>query len=217
MRQVQIWSFQLKKTLMAMPETRIGFFPDVGATGWLFSKCPAGYPEFLGLTGYRLDGPECLRLGLASHMVIDDMLPDFMKELEQLSEKVPADRSKAVQLLYSAFKSLTDNKYMLNPEMDEWVRTCFSGKGSVNEILSGCGQHKELSEEALTKLSENSPTALALTLSLLRRNEKRTIEDVYIQELKAARFMINHPDYAEGIRARLVDKDNKPVWAVGHN
>nr|WP_320016728.1 enoyl-CoA hydratase/isomerase family protein [uncultured Desulfobacter sp.] len=207
-----------EKTLMAMPETRIGFFPDVGATGWLFSKCPAGYPEFLGLTGHRLEGPECLRLGLASHMVINDMLPEFMKDLGRLSEKVPADRLKAVQLLYSAFKSLTDNKYMPNPEMDEWVRTCFSGKGSVNEILfllSGCGQHKELSEEALTKLSENSPTALALTLSLLRSNEKRTIEEVYIEDLKAARFMIDHPDYAEGIRARLVDKENKPVWQPG--
>ena len=207
-----------EKTLMAMPETRIGFFPDVGATGWLFSKCPAGYPEFLGLTGYRLEGPESLRLGLASHMVIDDMLPEFMKNLEQLSEKVPADRLKAVQLLYSAFNSLTDNKYMPNPEMDEWVRTCFSGKASINEImflLSGCRQHKELSEESLTKLSENSPTSLALTLSLLRNNEKRKIGDVYIEDLKAARFMINHPDYAEGIRARLVDKDNKPVWQPG--
>jgi enoyl-CoA hydratase/carnithine racemase len=207
-----------EKTIMAMPETRIGFFPDVGATGWMFSKCPAGYPEFLGLTGYRLEGPECLRLGLASHMVIDAILPEFMKNLAQLSEKVPADRSKAVQLLDSAFKSWTDNKYMPNPEMDEWVRTCFSGKGSVNEILfllSGCSQHKELSQGSLTKLSGNSPTALALTLSLLRSNEKRAIEDVYIEDLKAARFMINHPDYAEGIRAQLVDKDNNPVWQPG--
>jgi enoyl-CoA hydratase len=82
-------------------------------------------------------------------------------------------------------------------------------------LLSGCSQHKELSQGSLTKLSGNSPTALALTLRLLRSNEKRAIEDVYIEDLKAARFMINHPDYAEGIRAQLVDKDNNPVWQPG--
>ncbi|NDY72794.1 enoyl-CoA hydratase/isomerase family protein [Desulfobacter hydrogenophilus] len=207
-----------EKTVMAMPETRIGFFPDVGATGWLFSKCPAGYPEFIGLTGYRLKGPECRRLGLASHMVIDDMRLEFIKDLEQLSEKLPDDRSKAVQVLSSAFKSLRDNKYISNLEMDEWVRTCFAGKRSVNEILSllsECSQHKELSQASLTKLSEKSPTSLALTLSLLRSNEKRAMEDVYRKDLKAVRFMITHPDYAEGVRAQLVDKDKNPVWQPG--
>ena len=52
-------------------------------------------------------------------MVIDDMLPEFMKDLEQLSEKLPADRSKAVQVLYSAFKYLRENQYIPNPDMDE--------------------------------------------------------------------------------------------------
>ena len=56
-------------TRMAMPETRIGFFPDVGGTGWLFTKCPPGYPEYLALTGYELEGAECVRLGLATHLV----------------------------------------------------------------------------------------------------------------------------------------------------
>ena len=56
-------------TRMAMPETRIGFFPDVGGTGWLFTKCPRGYPEYLALTGYELEGAECVRLGLATHLV----------------------------------------------------------------------------------------------------------------------------------------------------
>src|SRR5512143_199897 len=61
-----------ESTRMAMPETRIGFFPDVGATGWLFRKCPPGYPEYLALTGYEVVGPECVRLGLATHLVPAD-------------------------------------------------------------------------------------------------------------------------------------------------
>ena len=58
-----------ERSRMAMPETRIGFFPDVGATGWLFDRCPPGYPEYLSLTGYELLGGECVRLGLATHLV----------------------------------------------------------------------------------------------------------------------------------------------------
>lgn len=205
-------------TRMAMPETRIGFFPDVGATGWLFGKCPGGYPEFLALTGYRLEGPECLRLGLASHMVPAGMRADFIKNLEQVSQNLPGDRSKAVQVLYSAFKSLRDDQYSANPDMDEWVHTCFSGKRSVNEILNlvseSSGQRK-LKEMSLKKLSENSPTSLALTLCLLRSNEKSTMESVFHEELRAVQFMINHPDYVEGVRAQLVDKDENPVWQPG--
>ena len=58
-----------ERTRIALPETRVGFFPDVGGTGWLFTKCPPGYPEFLALTGYELRGAECVRLGLATDLV----------------------------------------------------------------------------------------------------------------------------------------------------
>jgi enoyl-CoA hydratase len=204
-----------EKTVMAMPETRIGFFPDVGATGWMFNKCPAGYPEFLGLTGYRLEGGECRRLGLSSHLIPRNMLPEFVKDLEVLSEDISTDKSVAVPELYSAFSSLNGKKGLSNPDMDEWVGTCFSGKTSVKKIVSAVSadsRHKKLSEETLKRLSENSPTALVMTLDLLRHNEKRAMEDVYQADLEAARFIIGHPDYLEGIRAQLVDRDNKPVW-----
>ena len=58
-----------ERTRMAMPETQIGFFPDVGATGWLFEKCPTGYPEYLSLTGHDLLGPHCVRVGLADLLI----------------------------------------------------------------------------------------------------------------------------------------------------
>ncbi len=207
-----------EKTVMAMPETRIGFFPDIGATGWMFDKCPAGYPEFLGLTGYRMEGAECLRLGLASHLISQDALPEFIHNLEALSVNLSSDRSAAVREIYSAFGSLMQKNDLANPEMDEWVRTCFSGQTSVEKIvsgLSGCSRQKDLCEDALGRISGCSPTALVLTLSLLRQNEEKPIEEVYQADLKAARFIIGHPDYTEGIRAQLVDRDNHPVWQPG--
>ncbi len=62
------------------------------------------------------------------------------------------------------------------------------------------------------RISERSPTALVLTLRLLRHNEGGSLGQVFHTESKAARFMIHHPDYLEGVRARIMDKDNHPVW-----
>jgi len=65
-----------------MPEARIGFFPDVGSTGWMFNRCPKGYPEYLGLTGYHMEGVECVRLGFATHFVKSDYLTTLIEILE---------------------------------------------------------------------------------------------------------------------------------------
>ena len=64
----------------------------------------------------------------------------------------------------------------------------------------------------MRRLGERSPTALAVTLQLLRANEARPLQEVFHREALAAHFMITHPDYLEGIRARIIDKDDQPRW-----
>jgi enoyl-CoA hydratase len=63
-----------------------------------------------------------------------------------------------------------------------------------------------------TELRERSPTALVLTLRLLRRNKGRDLEEVFRTDLRAADFMLSHPDFLEGVRARIIDKDQAPRW-----
>ncbi len=202
-------------TRMAMPETRIGFFPDVGATGWLFTKCPRGYPEFLGLTGYEMVGAECVRLGLATHLIPRSKLSSVVWILKEQADQLSRTKSEAVQELRALIEPLAECDIPLNPAMDDWVRAYFSGKTSLSEMLnslSQCSLHHELCEGVFERLSERSPTALMLTLMLLRHNEGRPLEEVFRADLKAARFIINHPDYREGVRARLLDKDDHPQW-----
>ena len=67
----------------------------------------------------------------------------------------------------------------------------------------------------MRRISERSPTALALTLKLLRANQGRPLPEVFRREARAAHFMVQHPDYLEGIRARLLDKDDQPRWQPG--
>ena len=81
------WVIATERTRMAMPETRIGFYPDVGATGWLFNRCPPGYPEYLGLTSYEMAGGECVRLGLATHLTRSEKVPELIRAIESFTAK----------------------------------------------------------------------------------------------------------------------------------
>jgi len=202
-------------TRMAMPETRIGFFPDVGGTGWLFTKCPPGYPEYLALTGYELLGAECVRLGLATHLVPAAHWPELRAALENWARELPADKCEAVGELERMLGPFATKDIPTKPELDAWVAARFAGKTSLKEIISGlreCSLELKLCGDAFRRLGERSPTALAVTLQLLRANEGRPLPEVFRREALAAHFLISHPDYLEGIRARIIDKDDKPRW-----
>ena len=89
------------------------------------------------------------------------------------------------------------------------------GKTSLGEIMAAlnqCSLELKLCEDVCRRLGERSPTALAVTLQLLRANEGRPLPEVFHREALAAHFMITHPDYLEGIRARIIDKDDQPRW-----
>jgi len=205
-------------TRMAMPETRIGFFPDVGGTGWLFTRCPPGYPEYLALTGYELLGAECVRLGLATHLVEAARLTELRQALKDCAGALPAAKPAALARLERVLDPFARRDIAPNPELDAWVAARFAGKRSLQEIvaaLSRCSLELRLCEDVRRRLGERSPTALAVTLQLLRANEGRPLREIFHREALAAHFMITHPDYLEGIRARIIDKDDQPRWQPG--
>ena len=98
-----------EETRMAMPETRIGFFPDVGATGWMFTKCPEGYAEFLGLTGYEMAGGECVRLGFATHLIPAEHIETAMGVIYDNASSLPEEKDFAVDGIRSLIDPLAHN------------------------------------------------------------------------------------------------------------
>ena len=204
-----------ERTRMAMPETRIGFFPDVGSTGWMFDRCPAGYPEYLGLTGYEMNGAETVRVGFATYLSSSNRLPEMINILEGYETDLPGSRIKAAKQLVLALDPFFIKEITANTDMDQWVAAYFKGKSSLVDIIASlrqCSIQTRLCDQVFERLAERSPTALVVTLKLLRHNEHRPLEDVFQTELAAARFILNHPDYVEGVRARLIDKDDNPRW-----
>jgi len=204
-----------ERTRMAMPETRIGFFPDVGSTGWMFAKCPPGYPEYLGLTGYEMVGAEAVRVGFADRLTGSERLPELISILENYSNDLPKTRTEAARKLIRLLSYFFENNIPDKTEMDDWVATYFAGQDTITAIVASLGQCSlqiQLCQQVFKRLAERSPTAVVLTLMLLRHNEHRSIAEVFRTELRAARFILDHPDYVEGVRARLLDKDDNPRW-----
>ncbi|MCF8086253.1 MAG: enoyl-CoA hydratase/isomerase family protein [Desulfohalobiaceae bacterium] len=204
-----------ESTRMAMPESRIGFFPDVGATGWLHRKCPPGYPEFLGLTGYELRGRECVRVGLATHCLPASRLGELISDLGSMET---GRTDPAGEALKERIRSRV-GALALDPgedrDMDAWVRDYFADLerlGDLSGSLRQCSTATELCNHVFRELEERSPTALVLTLMLLRRNKGRDLQEVFHTDLRAAELMLSHPDFLEGVRARIMDKDQQPRW-----
>ena len=204
-----------EQTRMAMPETRIGFFPDVGATGWMFAKCPPGFPEFLGLTGYEIRGAECVRLGFADCLIPSVQLDKAIGVIERAGPGLPLEKDRATKEIRALLEPITEIDIPTNTDMDQWVKEYFKGKTSVYELLNNlrqCSIQGTLCDGVFASLSERSPTGVVLTLDLLRHNEHQPMKSVYETDIKAARFMLTHHDFVEGVRARLLDKDDNPQW-----
>jgi len=202
-------------TRMAMPETRIGFFPDVGSTGWLFQKCGRGYPEFLGLTGYELLGPECVRIGLADCLIPSTRFDKALDAVIERSSELPNGRTAAAELLTEILGPFIQPDIPAKKDMDRWIETYFADKTSVLELLKdlkACSDENNLCEGIFARLSERSPLAVVTTLKCLRRDEHKELAEVYESDLLVARFLMTQHDFREGVRARLIDKDDRPQW-----
>jgi len=182
----------------AMPETAIGFFPDIGAT-FLLPRLPGELGTYLGLTGLRLNGADAVHAGLATHFTSRARLADLAAALARDGVAALA----AFNETLPAF-SLADHRAAIDH--------CFSA-GTVNEIVSRLNASgSEWAQAALKAMRHVSPSALHWTLRALRRGRDLTLRQALDAEFALTRTTMAHPDFAEGVRAMVVDKDRKPVW-----
>ncbi len=191
-----------ERTRLAMPETAIGLFPDVGG-GWYLSRLPGKLGVFLALTGARLDGAECLALGLATHYLVS---ADVAAAVGALHE------SKDIASTLRAFTVATPAARIV--ENQERIDRLFAG-GTIAEIMATLADDGGTwATQELATLRTKSPLSLAVALRQLL--EGRSMPDFAAElchEYALAVHMVAMRDFAEGVRALIVDKDNQPRWA----
>jgi enoyl-CoA hydratase len=192
-----------ENTLFAMPEAAIGFFPDVGA-GWYLSRLPGRTGAFLALTGARLDGAECLSLGLATHYLPAEALAGVKAQLAARPDEAEA-------LLTSAAIAPPPARIARNRAA---IDRLFASDRFEALLAALVADASPWAAKERARLALQSPTTCKVVLRLLAESRARTdfADEMRAEYRLAARLCQSH-DFLEGVRAVLVDKDNAPHWA----
>ncbi|MFN3619632.1 enoyl-CoA hydratase/isomerase family protein [Sphingorhabdus sp.] len=192
-----------ENTKFAMPETGIGLFPDVGG-GWYLSRLEGRVGEFLALTGSRVAGPGCLALGLATHYLPSSALADAKARIA----------SEDVDRIDGLLGTLSET-----PPPSKVVDTLFQinrhfASGKFEDILASIeGDESEWAMRELATLRTKSPQTCKVALRQLAESAALTdFADNMAMEYRIASRVIARPDFAEGVRAVIIDKDNAPQW-----
>ena len=195
------------RTLFAMPETGIGFHPDVGGAFFL-PRLAGETGAWMGLTGARLKTADCIAAGLATHYVPSEKQADLVAALECAELDDDGEALEAILETYSGDAGKSD--LALHRGL---IDAAFAGD-SVDAIfarLDAAGDAWSKKQAAI--LSTKSPTSLAVTLAALRNGAELSFRDVMVQDLRVSmRFLSDGSDFYEGVRAVILDKDNAPSW-----
>ncbi len=188
-----------EKAMFAMPETAIGLFPDVGMSFFL-PRMPGALGLYVGLTGARLTGADAVHGGFATHFVPEEKLGAL--EAALLADGVaviPAFTAPLPAFSLAAHRPVIDKAF---------------GATSVPEILAilaadGAG----FAQSALALLREHSPLSIYWSFEIIRQGANRDLAQALAAELALVRQITRHPEFHEGVRAVLIDKDRAPKWS----
>jgi enoyl-CoA hydratase len=190
-----------ENTRLAMPETGIGLFPDVGG-GWYLSRLPGRVGQYMVLTGARFDGAECQYLGLATHYV-------SQAEVEDLVERIMKAPGRAQGALGAA--SSTPPEPKIADKLPAVSRVFASDR--LEEILQALTDESEGWADELATIGSKSPLSCKVSLRLLAEGAGRaTFADEMRAEYALAGRVVRTHDFREGVRALLIDKTGDPQW-----
>ena len=191
-----------ENTRLAMPETGIGLFPDVGG-GWYLSRLSGRLGQFLALTGARLDGAECLWAGIATHYLPADKLAEAKARIAEHPDRIAGILSEL---------SVTPPDARIADNAERVVRHFASDR--FEDILASLeGDDSDWAAKELATLRTKSPQTCKVALRQLADSVQLSdFADNMRMEYRIASRVLTRPDFAEGVRAVIVDKTNDPQW-----
>lgn len=200
-----------ENTVFAMPETGIGLFPDVGG-GWFLPRLEGELGVWLALTGQRLKGIDVASIGIATHFVGYERIQDLKTEINEANfgDNTVA---KLNAILQNYAENVSESSLI---EHFDAINSCFSRNGVEEIIIALEAEQSEWAERQVATLRTKSPETMKVALRQLREGAKlRSFEDNMRMEYRIGWRKVQSPDFLEGVRAVIVDKDNTPKWEPG--
>lgn len=192
--------------IFAMPETSIGFFPDVGAS-YLLSRCRDSYGIYLGLTGARLNTTQAFTLGLIKAIIPSTQFDDFIQYL--LTHDLSCNPAEKINHCIKKYQVNSEDSL----EQAEQIHRCFSAQSITQVKLNLEAQNTRWADEVKQQLDQKSPASLAVTFEQLKRAKNASLLECLKMDYILASHFMQHHDFFEGVRALLVDKDKTPRWS----
>jgi enoyl-CoA hydratase len=194
-----------ERTTLAMPETGIGFFPDVGGTYFL-PRLPGKVGIYLGLTGQRIKAGDCLALGVADLLVAAARLDELE---EALAAKASANPREVSDIIRTFSESAPIGPVKENITLIDKHFAAPSVEAIVASLKADGGAW---ATATLDELAKKSPLALKMTFRQLTEGARLSFDAAMQLEWRLATRATSAPNFLEGVRALLIDKDNKPKW-----
>ncbi len=198
-----------EKTMWAMPEMNLGFFPDVGA-GYFLNKAPGHYGRYLALTGETINGSDAMFINAADYLIPSDQVKEKINIIKETKWTPRNIQDKLAAILISeADESLLDNKIS---HYEDLINQHFSFN-TVEEIIASLEtDQSEFATETRKAILSKSPVSLKVALEQVIKCENKTVQEALIQDEVIAKNFLNHADFYEGIRSVLIDKDRLPNY-----
>lgn len=205
-----------EKTRIAMPEVTIALFPDVGGS-WFLNHMPGRSGLFLALTGASINAADAIYTGIADRFVSSERKEQVLEQLLRNSWSADARGNHALV------------RHTLRPFEEQSIGHCPGGQvephlGTINTLCDGDDIHEIIDNivsqqtqdpwlsRARDSLAKGSPLAALWIFRQLQETRHASLREVFQAEIRLATNIVRHPEFAEGVRALLIDKDRDPQW-----
>jgi enoyl-CoA hydratase/carnithine racemase len=205
-----------ERTRIAMPEVTIALFPDVGGS-WFLNHAPGKSGEFLALTGASINAADAIYIGIADRFIASEHKDAVIKQLLALSWTADAEQSHA------------SVRHVLRPFAEQSIGSWPAGQvephiATINALCDGDDVHDVIDKicaqvtedpwlvKARDSLSHGSKLAALWIARQLWETRHASLKEVFQREIQLVTNVVRHPEFAEGVRALLIDKDRNPAW-----